>query len=152
MVTGTEGTLVRHPLPCKRGAEGSAVRRRVKAPPGTRSRRCACTHDPPRFGALLQIRNEFLCCRRAAPSEAYHLRTSDQRELDLVLEFGRQCWAIEVKLTSSPSPQTMRRLDDTADLIGATRRFLICRVARPMESASHVRGDLDTFLKHLPIV
>jgi len=35
--------------------------------------------------------------------EAYYFRTSDQYELDLVLDLGAELWAIEVKLSSSPT-------------------------------------------------
>ncbi len=34
---------------------------------------------------------------------AYYFRTSDQYEVDLVLDFGKEIWAVEVKLTSSPA-------------------------------------------------
>ena len=57
--------------------------------------------------------------------DAYWFRTSDQHELDLVLDFGRELWAVEIKLTASPGPSDMDRLDKAADMIGATRRFLI---------------------------
>ena len=40
---------------------------------------------------------------------AFHLRTSDQREIDLILELGGERWAIEIKLTSRPRPP---RLDN----------------------------------------
>lgn len=57
--------------------------------------------------------------------QAFHLRTSDGHELDLVLEIDGELWALEAKLTASPSPADMRRLDRVADLVGASRRWLI---------------------------
>jgi uncharacterized protein len=60
---------------------------------------------------------------------AYHLRTSDQQEIDLLLELDGELWAIETKLTASPSPADMSRLDRLADLVGATRRWLITQAA-----------------------
>jgi hypothetical protein len=57
--------------------------------------------------------------------QAFHLRTSDGDELDLVLEIDGELWALEAKLTASPSPADMRRLDRVADLVGASRRWLI---------------------------
>ena len=42
-------------------------------------------------------------------------RTSDQYELDLVLDVCGDRWAIEVKLTASPGPGDLARLDKTAD-------------------------------------
>ena len=59
--------------------------------------------------------------------EAWHMRTVDGRELDLVLKVGSELWAIEVKLTTQPGPGHMARLDESADLIGADRRFLVTR-------------------------
>ncbi len=64
----------------------------------------------------------------------YFLRTSDQHEIDLVLDFGTSLWAIETKLTSSPSVGDVRRFNKTADLIQADRRVLVSRVAEPLES------------------
>lgn len=86
---------------------------------------------------------------RGVSFEPYYLRTSDQRELDLVLDLGTERWAIEIKLTSSPSPGDMRRLDTTADLIDASRRFLVCRVRDEVADAHRVVGNLATLLKHL---
>jgi hypothetical protein len=57
--------------------------------------------------------------------QAFHLRTGDGHELDLVLEIDGDLWALEAKLTASPSPADMRRLDRVADLVGASRRWLI---------------------------
>jgi predicted AAA+ superfamily ATPase len=62
--------------------------------------------------------------------EAYWFRTSDQYELDLVLDLGRELWAIEVKLTTFPSGADMERLNETADMIGATRRFLVSKAGK----------------------
>lgn len=69
-------------------------------------------------------------------ARAFFFRTSDGYELDLVLDWGRQKWAIEVKLTSNPSTDMIDRLQKTADLIGAARRVLVCRIARPIENES----------------
>ena len=63
--------------------------------------------------------------------EAFYFRTSDQRELDLILELAGERWAIEVKLTSSPARGDLAKLDATADLVGATRRFLVSQTRKP---------------------
>lgn len=81
--------------------------------------------------------------------DAYYLRTSDQHELDLVLDFGNQLWAIEVKLTSSPTIEDMVRLDRTADMIKASRRFLVSQNDRPSGDERRVSCNLPTFLKHV---
>jgi hypothetical protein len=67
--------------------------------------------------------------------EAFYFRTSDQFEIDLVLDFGSERWAIEVKLTSAPGPADLDRLNRAADLVGATRRYLVTRA-----SGSSVNG------------
>ncbi len=66
-------------------------------------------------------------------AQAFFFRTSDGYELDLVLDWGKERWAIEIKLTSNPSTEMIDRLNKTADMIGAERRFLICRVAQSIE-------------------
>ncbi|MBW1785781.1 MAG: ATP-binding protein [Deltaproteobacteria bacterium] len=80
---------------------------------------------------------------------AYYFRTGDQHELDLVLDFGNELWAVEVKLTSSPTPQDMARLDKTADMIDASRRFLVSQTSRPSGAKRRVSCNLPTFLDHL---
>ncbi len=57
--------------------------------------------------------------------EAYYFRTTDQHEIDLVIDLGRERWAMEVKLTASPSTSDMQKLEKTADMLGASRRFLV---------------------------
>lgn len=81
--------------------------------------------------------------------EAFHVRTSDQYEIDLVLSFGRELWAIEVKLTTSPAPEDLRRLDKTADLIGAKRRFLVSQTTKVVEGTSTVSCSLPWMLEAL---
>lgn len=81
--------------------------------------------------------------------EAYHFRTSDRHEIDLVLELGRELWAIEVKLTASPSPEDMERLDKTADLIKATKRVLVTRTSKPTGSGKRVSTNLPGLIEML---
>jgi len=59
--------------------------------------------------------------------ECHYLRTSDQREIDLLVETERELWAIEVRLTARPGRNDLERLNRTADLVKADKRFLICR-------------------------
>ena len=69
--------------------------------------------------------------KRAQP---FFFRTSDGHELDLVLDRGVERWAIEIKLTSNPSTEMIDRLHKTADMIDASRRVLVCRIARKIEN------------------
>ncbi len=80
---------------------------------------------------------------------AYYFRTADQYELDLVLDFGKDIWAIEVKLTSSPSTDDIARLNETADIIKASRRFLLSRTKNPAGNNYCLSCDLPDFLNHL---
>jgi len=84
--------------------------------------------------------------RRATP---YYFRTSDGYELDLVLDWGTDRWAIEIKLTSNPSSSMIERLNRTADLIAASRRVLVCRVARRIETEKLLVASLPVWLKTL---
>ncbi len=79
----------------------------------------------------------------------YWFRTSDGYELDLVLDFGTERWAIEVKLTSHPTPAMVQRLERTADLIDASRRILVCRVSRKSENATTLVTHLSGWLNVL---
>ena len=81
--------------------------------------------------------------------EAYHLRTSDQYGVDLVLELGGEVWAVEIKLTASPTPHDMERLDKTADMIGASRRFLVSKTDRPAGDEKRASCDLAALLERL---
>jgi predicted AAA+ superfamily ATPase len=81
--------------------------------------------------------------------DAYYFRTSDQYELDLVLDFGKERWAVEIKLTSSPGPEDMARLDKTADLVKASRRFLVSQTRQQNGSGHRISCDVPSFLDHL---
>lgn len=79
----------------------------------------------------------------------YHLRTSDQYEIDLVLDFGTECWTCEIKLTADPKADDLARLNSVADLISAEKRILISRTLTPMETEERSSLNLDGFLKKL---
>ena len=81
--------------------------------------------------------------------EPYFLRTSDQHEIDLLLDFGRDLWAVEVKLTANPSLQDMERLNRTADMVGANRRFLVAQVRTSVEGKSQASCNLPWLLERL---
>jgi len=86
---------------------------------------------------------------RGRSFDAYYFRTSDQYELDLVLDFGNELWAVEVKLSSSPTPEDMRRLDKAADMIDASRRFLVSQTSRSSGDQRRASCNLTSFLKDL---
>lgn len=74
--------------------------------------------------------------------QPYFLRTSDGYEIDLLLDFGSSLWAVEAKLTSTPSVDEMRRFNRAADLVSADKRILISRTPEPIEAGGVVSTDL----------
>ncbi len=83
------------------------------------------------------------------PIEAFFFRTSDGHELDLVLERPAGRWAIEIKLTADPSPADTARLDKTADMIDAARRFLVSQTPRVIEGPRTASCNLAWLLDRL---
>ena len=80
---------------------------------------------------------------------AYHFRTSDAKEIDLILEVAGELWAIEVKLTSQPTIHDLQRLGATAELIGASRCVLISQTKQLVGDDTRLSCDLETFLGSL---
>jgi hypothetical protein len=80
--------------------------------------------------------------------EAFFLRTSDQHEIDLVLDFGKSLWAIEVKLTTAPDPEDFARLNKTADLIKADKRILVTQTTENIARPGQVSCNLPWLLAH----
>ncbi len=109
--------------------------------------------DQPWVGAswegfcIEQVLTALQQCDCAA--EAFFFRTSDRREIDLVLDLGTARWAIEVKLTADPSSHDLERLNRTADLIGAERRVLLSQVREPTVGNGQVSCGLPWLLQHL---
>ena len=81
--------------------------------------------------------------------QPYFFRTSDGHELDLVLDVAGERWAIETKLSSSRSSSDWDRLNRVADLIGATRRFLVSTTRTASGDSKRGSGDLKWVLKQL---
>ena len=77
---------------------------------------------------------------------AYHFRSSDRKEIDLLINIDSELWAVEVKLTSNPSLNDLGRLNRNADLIQADRRILLCRTTDALEKDNQTICDLRTFL------
>ena len=76
-------------------------------------------------------------------------RTSDGHEIDLVLDTGAERWAIAVKLTASPSPADMTQLDRTADMIGASRRYLVSQTPRSSGDVRRASCNLTGLMERL---
>ena len=68
-------------------------------------------------------------------------RTSDGREIDLVIEYGGRVHAIEVKATETPAPAHASHLAAFAELAGpSTRTALACRVGSPLALRPGIRA------------
>ncbi|MBI4586827.1 MAG: ATP-binding protein [Planctomycetes bacterium] len=78
--------------------------------------------------------------------EPYFLRTSDQYELDLLLDLGRTQWAFEIKLTGQPKSADLSRLNKTADLINAHLRILISQTSDSIEEKNQISCSLPWFI------
>lgn len=94
-----------------------------------------------------QILGSLSC--RGKSFEAFFLRTSDQYEIDLVLDFGSRLWAVEIKLTSNPTISDSARLNKTADLIKADKRILISQSDNIVSEGGKTMCSLPWFLEHL---
>ena len=81
--------------------------------------------------------------------DPYFVRTSDGYEVDLLLDWGRERWALEIKLTSQPDPRDFERLDKIADLVQARRRIIVSQVRESAFAGRHVSCALGGFLAHL---
>jgi predicted AAA+ superfamily ATPase len=86
---------------------------------------------------------------RGVHATPFCFRTSDGYEIDLLLELGSKRVAIEVKLSSRPTPDDMFRLDKAAALAGATHRFLVCQTREPKAAPTHGVLDVSSLLHRL---
>lgn len=82
-------------------------------------------------------------------AEPYFFRTSDGIETDLVLDWAGERWAIEIKLTSNPTRTMIQGLQKAADMIGATRRILICQSEEAIRSEEMQVTNLPSFLREI---
>ncbi len=75
--------------------------------------------------------------------QPYFWHTSNgAREIDLVLEFGREIWAVEIKVASSPNSRDWTSLNASADVIGAKRRFLVTQTAEVVDAGDKAACNL----------
>lgn len=86
---------------------------------------------------------------RGAELEACGLRTSDGREIDLLLRLGGTLFAFEVKLAARASPEDLARLERAAELVGAGRRYIICQTVAPHEDGRRGVLNLSAALERL---
>lgn len=80
---------------------------------------------------------------------AYYLRTSDQYEIDLILDFGGKLCSIEIKLTSSPDSDDVRRFKKAAKLINSDQCILISRTTEEFVTDNFISSNLEHTLDYL---
>ncbi len=95
--------------------------------------------------------NQILATLKTAGKnfDVYFFRTNDGREIDLVLKFSKSLWALEFKLTSSPGIDDMERLNSTADLIKADKRFLISKTLKSEVGSRFISTNIHGCLEML---
>jgi hypothetical protein len=81
--------------------------------------------------------------------DACFLRTSDQHEIDLVLDFGTRLWAIEIKLSASARPGDMDQLQKAALLIKADVVVLISQTRKSIFSRNRASCNLYDFAQRM---
>lgn len=86
---------------------------------------------------------------RGTPHRASSFRTSDQEEIDLILEAGGRRWAVEIKLTASPSPEDARRLKARAALLDSASPVLLTRTSTTVEGGGVLSTNLRGFLARI---
>lgn len=60
-----------------------------------------------------------------------------------------ELWALEMKLTTRPHPADLARLNANADLVGADRRFLVCRRSDLMAAGTQVVCDVGGLVDYI---
>jgi predicted AAA+ superfamily ATPase len=88
----------------------------------------------------------FLNTRGLPFDGPYYLRTTDGHELDLVFRLYDVTYAVEIKLSSSPGTDDMKRLQKAAEMIGAEKQVLISRTVNPVENEAMMSTNLRGFL------
>ena len=86
---------------------------------------------------------------RSIPFEAFYFRTSDQYEIDLVIQAGQETWAIEIKLTSNPSSGDHTRLDQISEWIDADLCVLISTQPSFVQNKHQIVCDLAGVLEYV---
>lgn len=101
------------------------------------------------MGGFRDRTNSYLAGSLRLERGALFLRTSDGIESDLLLDWGGQRWAIEIKLTSDPTQAMLWGLQKAAELVAASDQTLICKTVEEIRSDSLLLTNLPSFLNEL---
>ncbi len=80
----------------------------------------------------------------------WYFRTSDNYEIDLILEIKGELWAIEIKLTSNPTSRQMHDLNKAASMVDASHRILLSQTSDPTDGEHQASCNLESLLERLP--
>jgi hypothetical protein len=81
--------------------------------------------------------------------DPYFFGTSDQHEIDLVIEIDGEIWAFEIKLTSAPKSEDFVKLKELGKLIGARRIYLVSSIAQSTGGVDAASCNLDGVLERI---
>ncbi len=81
--------------------------------------------------------------------KASHLSTADGQEVDLVLQFHREIWAVTTSVIANPSDDQLRTFNDLAQGLRARRRYLISVQDQDRQVGRCRICSLDMFLSEL---
>jgi predicted AAA+ superfamily ATPase len=79
--------------------------------------------------------------------DAFFFRTHDGHEVDLVLQCGKERELIEIKLTTSPAPEDLAKLEALGRQLDATRCVLLTRTRKTHAKGRKWSVDLKTYLQ-----
>ncbi len=77
-----------------------------------------------------------------SPDPFFWHSSYDAREIDLVLDFVREKWAVKTIHSANPDPSFFASLDAGADIIGAKRRFLVSQTEEVVDVGDKVLCNL----------
>jgi hypothetical protein len=89
---------------------------------------------------------DFFRRARAALRDEEVQRVGERYEVDLVLQVGAEREAIEIKLSSAPSPGDLAKLEALGTKLRATRRVLLSRTRTVHAEGPRWSLDLKTYL------
>jgi hypothetical protein len=91
---------------------------------------------------------QILSVRRSRGEEidAFFFRTQDGHEADLLLQCGQEREVIEIKLSSSPAPEDLTKLESLGTKLRATRCVLLSRTRAVHAEGRRWSVDLKTYL------
>ncbi len=81
--------------------------------------------------------------------DPWFFRSADGQEIDLIFQWRQKLWAVEVKLTTHPTPQDLHGLNRVADLVGADKRVLVSQTTRSAVGKDQISCALPELLKIL---